>query len=130
MIFLDSDFIIALARGEEKVYNMLIALEKKDILATTVINYFEVLSGAMLSNKKEKRVEQANMLLNRLEIVELNKEASILASKVHADLIRKGTPLSKGDLFIGSIALHLNSEIVTRNTKDFKRIPGLKVVGW
>ena len=130
MICIDSDFIIAMSRGDQKAVNMVSVLEERDMLATTAINYFEVLSGAMLSDNKEKRMKQAYGLLDRIEILELDKRTAELASKIHAGLVKKGTPIPRGDLLIGSIVLSANADFVTRNAKDFERIPGLKVIKW
>lgn len=43
---------------------------------------------------------------------------------------KKVKKIGRADLLIACIALAHNATLVTRNTKDFTNIPGLKVVNW
>jgi tRNA(fMet)-specific endonuclease VapC len=47
-----------------------------------------------------------------------------------AGLAAAGTSIADLDLVIGSIALEHGLTVVTHNTKDFARIPGLNTVDW
>lgn len=47
-------------------------------------------------------------------------------SRLRRQKIRVGTQ----DLRIASIALSKNATVVTRNTRDFVRVPNLKIVDW
>jgi tRNA(fMet)-specific endonuclease VapC len=130
MICLDSDFIIANLRGDDKAVSLARILETQDVLVTTSINQFEVLSGAMLSAQKERRTAEAKAILDRLEILPFGKLDAELTSRVYSKLTLQGKMVSQKDLFIGCIALSANSPILTRNIRDFKRIPDLKVITW
>lgn len=130
MICLDSDFLISLLRGDKDAEHVAKELEISSRLATTPINYFEILSGALLSSKADFHAEQARQLLLRLELLNFGKNEAELISTIHSKAVKKGRPIPLKDLFIGSIALSSNATLVTRNTKDFSRIPGLKLTGW
>jgi len=45
-------------------------------------------------------------------------------------LEKQGTPIGPLDTMIGAHALSLNLTLITNNTKEFNRIPGLKVIDW
>lgn len=50
---------------------------------------------------------------------------------VHRALLAKGgTPVGINDLLLASIALAHDHTIVTRNTKEFGRVPGLRLESW
>ena len=50
--------------------------------------------------------------------------------RIRAYLENAGTPIGPYDLQIAAIALVYDLIVVTHNTKEFRRIPGLKVEDW
>ena len=55
------------------------------------------------------------------------------AAGAEFDRLRQNKKLKKigrGDLLIASIALANKATLVTRNTKDFGKVPGLKIENW
>ena len=49
---------------------------------------------------------------------------------VRAALERAGTPIGAHDLLIASIALARDFVLVTRNNREFARVPGLRTEEW
>ena len=47
-----------------------------------------------------------------------------------AELARRGTPIGPNDLMIAAIALAYGFTLVTHNTAEFARVPGLLVENW
>ena len=50
--------------------------------------------------------------------------------EVRAALEKAGTPVGPLDTQIGAHALSLGAVLVTRNTREFRRVPGLAVEDW
>ena len=50
--------------------------------------------------------------------------------RVRAQLERAGTPIGPNDLMIAAIAVTHNLTLVTHNTREFERIPGLSLTDW
>jgi tRNA(fMet)-specific endonuclease VapC len=50
--------------------------------------------------------------------------------KVRAHLAALGTPIGPNDLMIAAIALAYQMTLVTHNTAEFGRVPGLTLVDW
>jgi tRNA(fMet)-specific endonuclease VapC len=50
--------------------------------------------------------------------------------KVRAHLGSLGTPIGPNDLMIASIAVANGLTLVTHNTKEFSRVPGLQLEDW
>jgi len=49
---------------------------------------------------------------------------------LRASLERAGTPIGNNDLWIAAHALALELILVSNNTSEFKRVPGLVVENW
>jgi len=130
MICLDSDFLVAILRDNSEALASLERFQREDMLATTSINSFEILNGALISSGGKQKYLRARSMLNELEVLAFDQTASELASSLYADMLKKGKPIAISDLYIGSIALSAGAPVITRNLKDFERIPGLKVIKW
>jgi tRNA(fMet)-specific endonuclease VapC len=50
--------------------------------------------------------------------------------QIRADLDAKGTPIGPNDFLIAAIALANDFTLVSHNTAEFSRVPGLKLVDW
>ena len=49
---------------------------------------------------------------------------------IRAYLAQQGTPIGSNDLQIAAISLNHNLILVTHNTREFSRIPGLSWEDW
>ena len=47
-----------------------------------------------------------------------------------ADLKRKGTPIGPHDVLIAAQARRHDATLVTANTREFSRVPGLRLEDW
>lgn len=71
-----------------------------------------------------------NQFITPLEVHDFDYYATIQYRIVRANLEKKGTPIGPLDTMIAAHAFSLGSTLVTNNTKEFKRIEGLKVENW
>ena len=60
----------------------------------------------------------------------IDKDTGNLFGKLAAELDKKGTPSTHriNDLWIAALAIQHNMSVLTENIKDFKDIPGLKLI--
>jgi tRNA(fMet)-specific endonuclease VapC len=65
-----------------------------------------------------------------LEVMAFDAEAARCYGPIGAYLEKKGTPIGSLDLMIAAHVQSLNSILVTNNTKEFSRIPKLKIEEW
>lgn len=56
--------------------------------------------------------------------------ASRIYAGLRANLERKGTPIGNMDLLIAAHALAENAILVSNNTREFERVPGLQLENW
>ncbi|MHA1755164.1 MAG: type II toxin-antitoxin system VapC family toxin [Promethearchaeota archaeon] len=125
---MDSDILIDVLRKESETITKIKELENQStILATTVINSYELLYGAY-KTKKKNHLKLVNELLNNLIILEWKKGFSDLAAKIMADLEKRGKMVGMRDLFIGVITIKHDYKLFTRNIKDFERIGNIELI--
>lgn len=125
---LDSTFIIDFLRNKKEA----LATERNfqnELLATTAVNYFEILLGILLMKEnKEKKQHVFENFMERLEIFPLGIDESKKAADIACNIIQNGTMISDLDYLIGGILLtHGCTTIVTNNEKHFRHVKGLVV---
>jgi len=130
MMCLDSDILVALLRNNPEANAAIKRFEEEDILVTTSISSFELFNGALLSSSPQENHREAKSLLSRLEVLSFGQREAEVVSEIQADLMKKGKQVAIKDLFIAGIALVAKAPVVTRNVKDFKRIPSLDLIKW
>jgi tRNA(fMet)-specific endonuclease VapC len=135
LFILDSDILSLLERGDPVVANHCKAAIG-DTLATTVISIEEMLSGWYTLLRKAKRKEQIVTAYDRLATsVEFLAAFSLLRFPAGAvDRIEQFKSMKLGvrgqDMRIAAIVLEYGGTLVTRNSRDFQRIPGLTIEDW
>lgn len=65
-----------------------------------------------------------------LEVVPFDEHAAWAYGELRADLERRGQPIGALDTMIAAHALCLDALLVTNNTREFERVPGLKLENW
>jgi tRNA(fMet)-specific endonuclease VapC len=63
-------------------------------------------------------------------VLEFDREDARQASEIRAHLASKGTPIGPYDVLIAGQAKARKLTLVTHNTTEFTRVPGLKVEDW
>ncbi len=124
----DTTFLIDLLRGDSEAAVKARKLDEEGGAATTEINVFEIVYGIYSSQMgvQKTKMARAEALLSRLEIFPLNHLSALTAAKILGKLTREGQMINVMDGLIAGILLaHRCKTIVTRNVKDFSRVPGI-----
>ena len=113
-----------------------VAEHSPDDLAVTVITVEEQLSGwySLLRQSREpqelagvyRRLAENVAFLARVKILSFTEEAIARFENLQAQKLGIGTM----DLRIAAIALENGATVVTRNVRDFGRVPGLTIENW
>jgi tRNA(fMet)-specific endonuclease VapC len=69
-------------------------------------------------------------LLQALTVLPLDPPADEHYADIRASLERSGTPIGSHDLFIAAHARSRGMTLLTRNLREFQRVPGLTVEDW
>ncbi|MCX7692431.1 type II toxin-antitoxin system VapC family toxin [Tepidimonas taiwanensis] len=77
------------------------------------------------------RNQQAlELFLAPLEIHPFDTQAIWVYGRLRATLEQQGTPIGAMDTLIAAHALALDATLVTHNTREFARVPGLRLEDW
>jgi len=133
VIHLDSAFLIDLMRETsrerpEGAFHLLESLDPDDTLAISVHVACELRAGAELSRHPLKTHQQLDDALGSLLIVHPDDRFAPAYGRLLAATHRGGRPVSAMDLLIATAAVLDDAPLVTRNVKDFSRIPGVRVL--
>ena len=132
---LDTDHISLYQRGDLNVINRLSAANPEN-LAVTVISLEEQMYGRLSEIKKATSAISLITAYSRLEItLDYFKSVQVLPFDQNShiffeSLIRQKLRVGTQDLRIAAIALSVNGIVVTRNQKDFGKVPNLQVENW
>jgi tRNA(fMet)-specific endonuclease VapC len=107
------------------------AAEAGNRLVISSITYAELRYGAA-SPKAPKTVSAwIDALLQRLdEVLPWDIDAVDASANLTRQLLDAGTPIGPNDTGIAGHALATGSVIVTNNTREFRRVPGLLIEDW
>ncbi len=128
--FLDTNICIYFLKGKNlSLKKKLLSHKPTDIKIPSIVKA-ELLVGAEKSERKKENFDKINRLLLPLEVIGFNDLESIEYSKIRASLEKKGEVIGPNDIIIASIVKANNGVLVTNNTKEFKRVKGLKIKDW
>lgn len=88
----------------------------------------ELYYGAFKSQRVEQNVARVDAL--QFSVLEFDEEDARQAGQIRAHLASKGTPIGPYDVLIAGQAKARELTLVTHNTTEFERVPGLKVEDW
>jgi tRNA(fMet)-specific endonuclease VapC len=132
---LDTDRISLLQRGHPAVEQRIRSININDI-AITIISVEEQLYGRLNRIRRAKSPETLKTAYQSLcETLDDFKAANVLefnttAIGLYQELVRQKIRVGTQDLRIAAIALSVNGILVTRNQRDFVKVPNLVLEDW
>lgn len=90
----------------------------------------ELLFGAYRSSQSTKNLQQTKAFCVQFASLPFDDLAADHYARVRADLEAKGTPIGPNDTMIAAIALAHHLTLVTHDTGEFSRVPGLAIEDW
>lgn len=126
---LDTNTLSDLIRNPRGALVQRLSSMEPDAVATSIVVACELRFGARRkgSDALTSRVEQ---LLGALTVLPFDEPADQHYADIRAALERAGTPIGSHDLFIAAHARSRGMTLVTHNTREFERVPGLSVEDW
>jgi len=118
----DTDVLIDFLAGKGKSAQRVSREMERGVLVTTTIARFELLSG--MTPKSEKALKA---MLDAIPALPLDSAGADRAAEVRRALERSGEPIGMGDSLIAGIVLEAGGELLTRNTRHFARVRGLRL---
>jgi tRNA(fMet)-specific endonuclease VapC len=129
MFALDTNTVIYLFKGEGQVAKRLERLSLSQVAIPSPV-IFELETGIGKSSAPQKRRRLLDELVAGVAILPFGFEEARIAAALRVSLEKAGTPISPLDLLIAGIVVRHRAVLVTRNSKEFGRIPGLMIENW
>jgi predicted nucleic acid-binding protein len=133
-LILDSSILIAAERkglDDLEILEQLKNLYGETAFGLSVVTIAELMHGAYRAKqeaRKQRRLAFVDRLCQEIRIYPITVEIARAVGRIEGQQASLGFTLAFEDLAIGVTALQLGFEIVTQNEKDFKLIPGLRIV--
>ena len=96
----------------------------------SVITLAELQYGAAKSPRSKQEHEALEEFLTPLTVLDFDADATVAYGNIRAYLEGKGTPIGALDTLIAAQAVSCDLTLLTRNLREFKRVPGLKAEDW
>lgn len=131
---LDSSALIDLLREEGRerpggAFEALEGLDDAEILGVSVHVVCELRAGAELSKRAIKEHQTLDHLLSGLIVVYPDERFAPTYGRLLASIQRsRGRAIAAMDLLIATAAIIDDAALMTRNVKDFARVPGLRLI--
>ncbi|WP_342067085.1 type II toxin-antitoxin system tRNA(fMet)-specific endonuclease VapC [Achromobacter kerstersii] len=99
-------------------------------LCVSAITSMELAYGAEKSAAVARNQAVVEGFLARLDVLDYDLAAADSTGQLRAELARAGTPIGPYDAMIAGHARSRGLILVTNNTREFARVPGLRLEDW
>lgn len=128
MIFLlDTNAVIALLRGEERLLRNLKLRRPQDVAVSAIVMH-ELYFGAFGSARREFNVARVDEL--QFEVIEFDADDARASGEIRAALRASGETIGPYDVLIAGQALSRGLTLVTHNVREFSRVGSLRLEDW
>jgi tRNA(fMet)-specific endonuclease VapC len=132
-VHLDTNVVIDMLNGRRPSYRVRYEQLRRadEEVALSSIVMFELWYGIAKSDQFERNAAALRRFLESIsEITAFTEQDAIAAAEIRAMLNAAGTPIGPYDLLIAAHAVRLGATLVTANTREFSRVPGLLLEDW
>ncbi|MDP3294162.1 MAG: type II toxin-antitoxin system VapC family toxin [Nevskia sp.] len=125
---LDSNAVIAALNDADGPLSRRLRSQQPREVGISVVVMHELYFGAFRSQRREANLSRVDAL--RFEVLPLDVEDARHAGEIRALLADQGTPIGAYDVLIAGQARARNLVLVTRNLREFDRVPSLVTENW
>ena len=127
---LDTDIsAYIMKRSDAGVLRKLATVLTSDVCISAIVKS-ELLYGIEVSPRRQQDQAALDAFLRYVEVLDFPGDAAIEYGRIRADLKARGTLIGANDLLIAAHARCLGVTLVTNNTREFGRVPQLKLENW
>lgn len=127
---LDTNTVIGILRGRSPALLAHLAVVPRPLLRTCSVIKAELFYGSLRSARPRENREAQEAFLAGLTSYDFDDAAVEHYARIRAAFETAGTPIGSMDYLIAAIALAHDLVLVTHNTREFGRVPGLNMEDW
>jgi tRNA(fMet)-specific endonuclease VapC len=106
------------------------AFKGSGLAIMSVVTLGEWVFGAERSQARTQAMGNLARLVELIPVLELPESAGRHYGRIRAALTAAGTPIGNNDLWIAAHAAAQALILVSSNSREFERVPGLQVENW
>ncbi|HZP23206.1 MAG TPA: type II toxin-antitoxin system VapC family toxin [Terriglobales bacterium] len=99
-------------------------------ICISIVTKSELLYGVEVSPRRQQDAAALTAFLRYVEVLDFPDSATLDYAKIRAHLKGAGTMIGANDLFIAAHARSLGLTLITNNTREFARVPNLRIANW
>lgn len=127
---LDTNICIYIAKGHPSEVRERFARHTLHELAMSPITLGELRFGAEKSQARDRAMATIEKLTQAIQTCPVPVAAGEHYGEIRATLQKQGQPIGNNDLWLAAHARAEGWILVTNNTREFERVPGLQVENW
>ncbi|MCX5819277.1 MAG: type II toxin-antitoxin system VapC family toxin [Deltaproteobacteria bacterium] len=128
-IILDTSVIVAVERAHESL-NALITGREEEPFGISVVTAAELLHGVERADTEARKLRRqafVEKVIESFPIFPFDLMIGRIYARIWAAVARNGWTVGAHDLIIAATAISLDYSVATVNSRDFEKIPGVKV---
>lgn len=125
---LDTNAVIAILKTPQGAVSQHLRHHLPQDVAVSSLVMHELFYGAFHSQQVQKNLAIVDRL--QFEVLDFDQEDARHAGDIRAQLARQGTPIGAYDVLIAGQARSRGLTLVTRNVREFQRVPDLTLENW
>jgi tRNA(fMet)-specific endonuclease VapC len=126
---LDTNTCIHLMKRQEPLTRRVLDLGP-GLFAVSTITCGELWYGAVKSRHPQRSRAEQDAFLHPFRVLDFDAAAADGYASIRHRLASAGKPIGDRDLMIAATALANRMGVLTSNTREFDRVPGLRVEDW
>ncbi|MFZ5496893.1 MAG: type II toxin-antitoxin system VapC family toxin [Verrucomicrobiota bacterium] len=126
---LDTNVCVDLLKGHPQVAARVEAVSPADC-AVSSVTVFELAAGIRRCAQPERERKKIARLLAVVTVLPFDLKAAEEAARIRHELEAGGQKIGPYDLLIAGQALSASRTLISHNTREFSRIPGLRLADW
>jgi len=127
---LDTNICIYIAKQQPPSVAARFAKLAAGSVGMSLITFGELRYGAEKSSQRARALDTLGRLEALIPVIPMDDAVGERYGALRAHLERAGTPIGNNDLWIAAHALSLGVTLISNNTREFERVPKLKLDNW
>ncbi len=129
MTLLDTNVMVHYLKGDAAIVANIQKASRGELAIPSIVVY-ELEYGTLRSKFPARRQRELETGLAHIQHVPFDSAAAMAAARIRIELERQGSAIGPLDVLIAGTALSRGANLVTNNTAEFSRIPGLRLLDW
>ena len=128
--YLDTDICVFALKGQFPAIKKWLQGFVPDHIKIPSVVKSELLLGALKSTRPKETFHLVERFLGPYEIISFDGQAAVAYARIRHELETMGKSIGPNDLIIAATVVANQGTLVTHNSKEFNRVPGLLTEDW